>query len=269
MIYGAEPFLLAYATWGLEQWRPSPANPDRSAAPAAAAPSAGRIAASTAKGAAQTSPFATACSSFAPPDRRQQDRGRLLPQPALADGPVLGTCILDLERRRETGARRGFAAPAEVPRPPPARRRHRRVNTSWLRQDWSIAGVDTSTTLLAACRRRNCGRNLRLVLSEAEDLPCRDREFDAVLSNGGFDHFNDPEAALREMARVAKAGAPVVVAHEMPHFLAFGHRLGLPGLDRWIASRLMNMGDDFAGLIERHRNIDIAGIGRRLLNDSR
>jgi hypothetical protein len=26
MIYGAEPFLLAYATWGLEQWRPSPAN---------------------------------------------------------------------------------------------------------------------------------------------------------------------------------------------------------------------------------------------------
>ena len=31
----------------------------------------------------------------------------------------------------------------------------------------------------------------------------------------------------------------------------------------------MNMGDDFAGLIERHRNIDIAGIGRRVLNDSR
>src|SRR3984957_2848519 len=60
------------------------------------------------------------------PDRRQQDRGRLLPQPALADGPVLGACILDIERRRETGARRGFAAPAEVPRPPPARPRHRR-----------------------------------------------------------------------------------------------------------------------------------------------
>jgi hypothetical protein len=52
-------------------------------------------------------------------------------------------------------------------------------------------------------------------------------------------------------------------------FLAFGHRLSLPGLDHWIASRLMNMGDDLAGLIERHRNIDIAGIGRRVLNDSR
>ena len=29
------------------------------------------------------------------------------------------------------------------------------------------------------------------------------------------------------------------------------------------------MGDDFADLVERHRNIDIAGIGRRVLNDSR
>jgi SAM-dependent methyltransferase len=100
-------------------------------------------------------------------------------------------------------------------------------------------------------------------------LPFRDREFDAVLSNGGFNHFNCPEAALREMARVAKPGAPVVIADEMPDFLDLGHRLGLPGLDHWIAARLMSMGDDFAGLIERHRKIDIEGIGRRVLNDSR
>jgi SAM-dependent methyltransferase len=143
------------------------------------------------------------------------------------------------------------------------------VYTSWLPEDWSIVGVDVSTTQLAACRRRNSGRNLRLVLGEAEDLPFRDREFDAVLSNGGFNHFNCPEAALREMARVAKPGAPVVVADEMPDFLDLGHRLGLPGLDHWIASMLMSMGDDFAGLIERHRQIDIGGIGRRVLNDSR
>jgi SAM-dependent methyltransferase len=143
------------------------------------------------------------------------------------------------------------------------------VYTSWLPEDWSIFGVDVSTAQLAACRRRNPGRNLRLILAEAEDMPFRDEEFDAVLSNGGFNHFSDPEAALREMARVAKPGAPVVVADEMPDFLDLGHRLGVPGLDRWIASRLMRMGDEFAGLIERHRNIDVAGIGRRVLNDSR
>jgi SAM-dependent methyltransferase len=143
------------------------------------------------------------------------------------------------------------------------------VYTGWLPEDWSIVGVDVSTAQLARCRRRNASRNLRLILGEAEDMPFRDREFDAVLSNGGFNHFNDPEEALREMARVAKPGAPVVIADEAPDFLDVGHRLGLPGLDRWIASRLMSMGDDFAGLIERHRNIDIAAIGRRVLNNCR
>jgi SAM-dependent methyltransferase len=143
------------------------------------------------------------------------------------------------------------------------------VYTSWLPEDWSIVGIDVSTTQLAACQRRNAGRDLRLVLGEAEHLPFRDGEFDAALSNGGFNHFRDPEAALREMARVAKPGAPVVIADEAPDFLDLGHRLGFPALDRWIASKLMSMGDDFAGLIERHRNIDIARIGRRVLNDSR
>ena len=143
------------------------------------------------------------------------------------------------------------------------------VYTSWLPEDWSIVGIDVSATQLAACQRKNAGRDLQLVLGEAEDMPFGDGTFDAVLSNGGFNHFNDPEAALREMARVAKPGAPVVIADEMPDFLNFGHRLGLPALDRWIGSRLMSMGDDFASLVERHRNIDIAEIGRRVLDDSR
>lgn len=141
--------------------------------------------------------------------------------------------------------------------------------TPWLPKDWSIVGIDISTAQLAACRRRNAGRDLRLVLGEAEDMPFSDATFDAVLSNGGFNHFDDPERALREMARVAKLGAPVIVADEAPDFLDIGHRIGLPGLDRWIASRVMSMGDGFAGLVERHRNLDVAAIGRRVLADSR
>lgn len=141
--------------------------------------------------------------------------------------------------------------------------------TSWLPEDWSIVGVDISTAQLLACRRRNVDRALRLVLGEAEDLPFRDGEFDAVLSNGGFNHFDDPETALREMVRVAKPGAPIVIADERPDFLDIGHRMGVPALDRWIASRLMSMGDDFADVVERHRSLDIAAIGRRVLKDSR
>jgi ubiquinone/menaquinone biosynthesis C-methylase UbiE len=139
--------------------------------------------------------------------------------------------------------------------------------TSWFPDDWSIVGVDISTAQLAACQRRNPGRDLRLVLAEAEDLPFPDREFDAVLSNGGFNHFNDPEQALREMVRVAKPGAPIVIADEMPDFLNIGRRLGAPALDRWIASRVMSMGDEFSGVVDRHRNIDISAIGKRVLKD--
>ncbi len=142
------------------------------------------------------------------------------------------------------------------------------VYTSWLPEDWSIVGIDISIAQLAACQRRNPGRDLTLILGEAEDLPFRDREFDAVLSNGGFNHFDDPERALREMVRVAKPGSPIVIADEMPDFLKIGHKIGLPRLDRWIASNIMRMGDDFADLIERHRDLDIAAIGRRVLADS-
>lgn len=143
------------------------------------------------------------------------------------------------------------------------------VYIRWLPADWTIVGLDLSTAQLACCRGRNSDRDLHLVLAEAEDMPFHDRAFDAVLSNGGFNHFNDPEQALAEMARVAKPGAPVIVADEIPNFLDIGHRLGLPGLDRWFGSRVMRMGDAFTDLVERRRNLDIAAIGRRCLKNSR
>ena len=88
--------------------------------------------------------------------------------------------------------------------------------TSWLREDWSIVGVDVSTAQLAACKKRNGERNLGLILGEAEALPFHDHQFDAVLSIGGFNHFNDPKQALLEMARVVKPGGTVVVSDEVP-----------------------------------------------------
>jgi ubiquinone/menaquinone biosynthesis C-methylase UbiE len=146
------------------------------------------------------------------------------------------------------------------------------VYTPWLPDDWSVVGVDVSKAQLAACRRRNAGRkDLRLILGEAESLPFHDRRFDAVLSIGGFNHFNDPEGALREMARVARPGAPVVVSDELPDLTErmIGHRLGLPGVDRWFVARVMKLGDAFTDLVERHRHLDVASIGRGVLDDCR
>jgi ubiquinone/menaquinone biosynthesis C-methylase UbiE len=145
------------------------------------------------------------------------------------------------------------------------------VYTSWLPNDWNIVGVDISTVQLTNCRRNNRQRDLRLVLGEAEVLPFVDRTFDAVLSIGGFNHFSDPEGALREMVRVVRPGATIVISDELPNLTdrMLGRKIGLPGLDRWVVARLMNLGYDFTDLVERHRHLDIAAIGRRVLRDCR
>ena len=145
------------------------------------------------------------------------------------------------------------------------------VYTSWLPAAWSIVGVDISSVQLANCRRNNPERDLKLVLGEAETLPFCAREFDAVLSIGGFNHFDDPEAALREMTRVVQPGATIVVSDELPDLTErmWGRKIGLPGLDRWVVARLMNLGYAFTDLVERHRHLDIAAIGRRVLRDCR
>ena len=141
------------------------------------------------------------------------------------------------------------------------------VYLDWLPKDWQVVGIDISTTQLAACRRRLAGRDVPLVLGEAEDLPFQDGKFDAVLSIGGFNYFNDPEGALREMARVTRPGGTIVVSDEVPDltdWLPF-RKLGLPKLNHWIVSRLMHLGEGFTEIVERHRTMDVEAIGRRVL----
>ena len=112
------------------------------------------------------------------------------------------------------------------------------VYLDWLPRDWSVVG---DRRLDHAARRLPdagpAGRDLRLVLGEAEDLPVRDGRFDAALSIGGFNYFNDPEKALREMARAVKPGGTIVVSDEIPNLTdrMLFRKLGLPGrrpLDR-------------------------------------
>jgi ubiquinone/menaquinone biosynthesis C-methylase UbiE len=146
------------------------------------------------------------------------------------------------------------------------------VYLDWLPAGWRIAGVDISRSQLDACRRRaeSAGRNVWLAQCEAEALPLADQQFDAVLSIGAFNYFNDPEGALREMARVARPGAPIVVSDEMPNLTdrMLGHKLGIPALDRWIVSRLMHLGDSFTQMVERYRDLDVLSIARRVLPDA-
>ncbi len=146
------------------------------------------------------------------------------------------------------------------------------VYLDWLPKTWDVTGLDISTAQLAACRRRLAGRAVPLIQGEAEDLPFQDGAFDSTLSIGGFNYFNDPEAALREMVRVTKPGGKVVVADEVPDLtdrVVFGH-VGLPGVDRWFARLVLkNLGPDFIAVVERLKHLDVAEIGRRVLPNSR
>ena len=187
--------------------------------------------------------------------RQQPGRPGVLRQPALAQVPVLGEVHLVLQRRRAPRAERSAQAPAraagldllDVAIGDG-------VYLDWLPADWRIVGrrhLAIPARRLPPPRRR--GRDVRLAQGEAEDLPLADRQFDAVLSIGAFNYFNDPEGSLREMVRVARPGAPIVISDEMPNLTdrMLGHKLGIPALDRWIVSRLMHLGDSFTDMVER------------------
>lgn len=148
------------------------------------------------------------------------------------------------------------------------------VYLDWLPPDWSVVGVDVSTSQLAACRRRvtsGQNRDVQLILGEAEDLPVRDHQFDAALSIGAFNYFNDPEKALREMVRAVKPGGTIVVSDELPNLTdrMIFRKIGLPVVDHWVLSRMMYLGDPFTAMVERHRSLDIRGITERVMPDSR
>jgi ubiquinone/menaquinone biosynthesis C-methylase UbiE len=141
------------------------------------------------------------------------------------------------------------------------------VYLPWVPADWRVVGIDVSWSQLKACRRVAAGPQVRLIQGEAETLPFHEAQFDVVLSIGAFNYFNDPEGALWEMVRVARPGAAIVISDELPNLTdrMLGHKLGLPGLDRWIMSRLMHLGDSFTDMVERYRKLDIKVIAGRVL----
>ena len=124
------------------------------------------------------------------------------------------------------------------------------ANLSYLPVGWEIFGADIARPRLSACLARHGRSAGRLSHAEAEALPYDDDSFDAVFTVGGFNHFGDPGAALREMRRVARPGAPLVAADEVPDLPKYGlgHLIGVPSLDRrWM--RALGLDPDFADLV--------------------
>jgi demethylmenaquinone methyltransferase / 2-methoxy-6-polyprenyl-1,4-benzoquinol methylase len=74
----------------------------------------------------------------------------------------------------------------------------------------SVVGIDQSTEMLAAGRRRvataGVGALVRLEQGRAESLPFEDESFDAVTFTYLLRYVDDPAATLRELARVLRPG---------------------------------------------------------------
>ncbi len=142
-------------------------------------------------------------------------------------------------------------------------------NLPLLPAGWEVFGVDIARTQLAACVRRFPKMAGTLGWAEGEALPFAAGTFDAVYSIGGFNYFRDHAAALAEMRRVARPGAPVVVADERPDLYRFSifYQVGLPDALRW---SLVGLGLDpeFVAMVLSHRT-DIDAIARSALPDHR
>jgi SAM-dependent methyltransferase len=72
-----------------------------------------------------------------------------------------------------------------------------------------------------------------------ERLPFRDASFELVTSNMVFEHLDDPDGAVRELARVTRPGGRILV-HTVNgrHYLAWIARATPHGFHEWIVGRL-------------------------------
>jgi ubiquinone/menaquinone biosynthesis C-methylase UbiE len=141
-------------------------------------------------------------------------------------------------------------------------------NMPLIPQDCQVYGVDISSVLLELTQKNFPGRDMHLIVGQAESLPFPDDTFDNMFSLGALNHVNDPGRALKEMARVVKPGGLVVVSDEMPDLpnRQIAHKLGLHSLQKWILSRVFFLGK-MSDVILEHTDLKIEPLVDAALTD--
>ena len=79
------------------------------------------------------------------------------------------------------------------------------------RPDLRLAGVDLSADMIASARRNLApfGDRATATVGSVTDLPFADGSFDLVVSSLSLHHWDDPESAAPELARVLRPGGRV------------------------------------------------------------
>lgn len=76
----------------------------------------------------------------------------------------------------------------------------------------AVTGIDSSPAAVARARERSrrFDFNAEFYEGDAEQLGLADSSFDVVMVHDGLHHLEDPERAIREMARVARDGVLIL-----------------------------------------------------------
>ena len=96
----------------------------------------------------------------------------------------------------------------------------------FLSQYGDVRGIDISNETIRLCKTRGIDR---IVQCDAMKLPFRDGSFDVILALDALEHFPDDRLAIREIRRVAKPDALVLVTVPAfqflwsPHDVAYHH----------------------------------------------
>jgi ubiquinone/menaquinone biosynthesis C-methylase UbiE len=81
------------------------------------------------------------------------------------------------------------------------------------RPDLTVTGVDPSKDMVAAAQRKlaRYGPRATAVTGDAADLPFADGAFDLIVSSLSLHHWDRPEEAGRELARVLRPGGRICI----------------------------------------------------------
>ncbi|MCX4529345.1 MULTISPECIES: class I SAM-dependent methyltransferase [unclassified Streptomyces] len=77
----------------------------------------------------------------------------------------------------------------------------------------TVLGADVTPQMLASARQAGRAADGTLLLTDVARLPLRDAVLDAVFAAGLIAHLPDPEANLRELARVVRPGGGLALFH--------------------------------------------------------
>jgi ubiquinone/menaquinone biosynthesis C-methylase UbiE len=95
------------------------------------------------------------------------------------------------------------------------------LNFKFLPHGTKLSGLDLSLEMLVRCQNnlRRWQMEADLYLGNAEFLPFADASFDVVYTAGGFNFFSHRAKAVREMIRVAKPGAHLMIEDETEEYV--------------------------------------------------